>query len=367
MIFAVDDQPEVLSLIKLAFKSSGRQLTPTTNPLEALDLLASTEPELIISDMVMPEMDGLAFRKAYGERFPQRQTPFIFMSAQGDPETIVKGLSLGADDYIVKPVHPEVLRAKVEALLGRVQRVSAAATFHGDLGKFPLVKIMQFCETKGLTGTVEIPVGQQLARLRFVGGQIDLDGSPAEAEILDQLYDLAEGSFSIHPQAVDFSPLAEVALSGKQVAAIADIDKPMGKLSGVKLNQRLIQIQTEFVTYPENQILSVVILDGKVLHKRGTTAKPADKEVLARIIEEQHVAVEQEIRTKAAELGKSRQAEGESAKEKLGRLMESGFESYRSGAYAEALAAWEEAFAVDPTNKTLATNLAIVRKKLAAA
>lgn len=363
MILAVDDQQEVLALIKLSLKGSGYQLVTTTDPAEALSFLTGAEPELIISDVMMPEMDGMQFRAAYLERFPRRTTPFIFLSAQGDPETIVRGLASGADDFLTKPIHPEVLKAKVTTILARSKRPVAPA-FHGDIGRFPLVKIMQFCETKGLTGTVEIPVGRQIARLRFIGGQIDLGSSPGESEILDQLYDLEEGTFSIYPEQIDFSPLADAALTPATPAAVADIDKPMGKLSGVKINQRLIQIQTEFVTYPEQQILSVVILDGKVLHKRSTPAAATAKEELARLIEEQHVAVEQEVRTKAADLGKSKQNEEESPKEKFGRLQESGFEHYRKAAYAEALADWEEAFKIDPANKTLATNLAIVRKKL---
>lgn len=363
MIIAVDDQPDILEFLATVLESAGHSVKTFSDARAALTFARGTAPQLIISDMVMPEMDGLAFRTAYQREFPQSPVPFIFLSSQGDPALVVRSLDAGVDDYLLKPIHPEILKAKVRNLLDRRPLVAPAPDFHGDLGKFPLVKIMQFCETRGLTGTVEIPVGDKSVRLRFVGGQIDLSGDEEESHLLDLLYDLEEGTFSITPQQVDFSKLADVAVPVK-TAPLSEIEKPMGKLSGVKLNQRLFQIQTEFVVYPEHQVLSVVILDGKVLLKRSLPTTLTEREALARLIEEQHQKVEAEVRAKTAELGRAKQSEEESPREKLGRLVEAGFDHYHSKDYQKACDCWSEAQQIDPESKTIATNLAIVRKKL---
>ncbi len=367
MILAVDDQPEVLELVQKSLQREGHEVKTFEQPLAALTFLAENDVEMIISDINMPELDGFGFQKTYRERFPARRTPFVFLTSQSDPDTMVSGLNSGADDFLCKPIHGKVLCAKVKSLLNRLAPVPVGAVFHGDLGKFPLVKIMQFCESKGLTGTVEIPVGQKMARLRMVGGQIDLEGTPEESEILDQLYDLTEGTFHIYPEQIDFSSLADVAIDPPTAEEPPEAEKPMGKLSGVRLNQRLIQVQTEFVTRPENQILSVVILDGKVLLKRGNPTSAFEREELARLIEIQHTQVEEEIRTKAGELQErkgGKAAEEESNKERLSQLIDDGFEKYRSGDYAGALNDWEKAQKLDESNKTLSTNLTIVRRKL---
>lgn len=363
MILVVDDQADIREFLTTVLTGAGHVVNAFADPAAALDFARANAPQLIISDMVMPEMDGLAFRAAYLREFPQRQTPFVFLSSQGDPATVVKGLTTGADDYLIKPLHPEILKAKVSNLLGRRPPAAETPIFHGDLAKFPLAKIMQFCETRSLTGTVAIPVGDRTARLRFTGGQIDLDSDAEESELFDRLYDLEEGTFSIIPQQVDFSSLADVAVTTRSTPA-AEVEKPMGKLSGVKLNQRLFQIQTEFVTYPEHQILSVVILDGKVLVKRGRPTTATDRESLARLIEEQHQQVEAEVREKTLELVRSKQADEESPREKFGRLLEAGFDHYRNKEYQAAFDCWSDARKIDPENKTIATNLAIVRKKL---
>ncbi|MFA5515979.1 MAG: response regulator transcription factor [Desulfuromonadales bacterium] len=364
MIVAVDDQSEVLDMITEILNPAGYAVQTFNSAPPALEFLAENAPSLILSDILMPEMDGFAFREAYCQAHPLRLTPFLFLSSQNEPDTIVRGLDAGADDFLVKPVHPQILRAKVRSILEK-RKTPDNPTFHGDLGRFPLVKIMQFCEAKGLTGTVEIPVGNQVARLRMTGGQVDLNGTPEENNILDQLYEMVEGTFRIIPEQIDFSSIADVAVT--QPAPQEDpLEKPMGKLSGIQINKRLIQIQTEFVTYPENQILSVAILDGKVLMKKGLPTRERDRIKLAALIEKQHTIIEEEVRRKTADLMRSKApAEAPPAPEKsLNHLIEEGFEKYRGRDYAGALKCWEKAIAIDPESKTLRTNLAIVRRKI---
>lgn len=139
----------------------------------------------------------------------------------------------------------------------------------------------------------------------------------------------------------------------------------MGKLSGVKINQRIFQVQSEFVEQPVQQILTMVILDGKVVLKKGTPARLSlGREVLQQLIEVQHVAVEQEVQQKIASRIEAKSQGEVSQKERFNILFEEGWEFYRQSDYAKALTLWEEARELNPLDKVIETNLKIVRKKL---
>jgi len=366
MILAVDDDDTVLQLLAKSLTQIGFAVEACASGAEALERAGAEDPQLVISDIVMPDMNGFEFRDAYRRKFPHRQTPFVFLSSLSDPDTMVKGLGMGVDDYLVKPVHPEVIKAKVRSIVNR-KRLYSTQVFHGDIAKFPFVKIMQFCELKGLTGVVDIFGGGNRAHLRFKAGNLELDDAQEADSDIEKIYDLAEGTFTITVQPIDYEPIKDAALVPEAVrsAPMADVEKPMGKLSGVKAGQRLFQVQTEFVTYPENQVYSIVLLDGKVVLKRSvSTTAGQDKIALAKIIEEQHQQVENEVREKISDLGAKKSEAGESPKEKYDRLFEAGFEKYQQRDFAGALAVWEEAHVINPTDKTLEINLSIVKKKL---
>ena len=368
MILAVDDDDIVLQLLTKSLSAIGFVVDACNNAAEALNRAAAEDPQLVISDIVMPEMNGFEFRDVYRRKFPHRQTPFVFLSSLSDPDTVVKGLGMGVDDYLVKPVHPEVIKAKVRSIVNRKRRYESQI-FHGDIAKFPFVKIMQFCELKGLTGVVDLFGGGQRAHLRFKAGNLDLDNTEEGDTDIEKIYDLAEGTFTITVQPIDYEQLKDAALvpDMPRSAPMADIEKPMGKLSGIKVGTRLFQVQTEFVTYPENQVYSIVILDGKVVLKRSvSTDATQDKADLTKIIEAQHLKVENEVREKLHDAVSKKADTEESPKEKFDRLFEAGYEKYQQRDYAAALTVWEEARAINPTDKTLEINLSIVKKKISA-
>lgn len=173
-IVAVDDDEGVLAFLNDVLTRASYDVTTFTTAKQALEHLAKHEPELIISDVVMPETGGFAFKQAYQQSFPSRRTPFVFLSSMSDESTVVRGLDAGADDYIVKPAAAEVLLAKIRAVLRRTEKADATPMFQGDLNKYPFVKVLQFCEVKGLTGDVEIKSAGVSASVHF---------SPAQSRI----------------------------------------------------------------------------------------------------------------------------------------------------------------------------------------
>ncbi|MEN8164682.1 MAG: hypothetical protein ABFS37_11185, partial [Acidobacteriota bacterium] len=324
------------------------------------------------------------FREAYSQRFPGRNTPFVFLSSLGEPEQLVRGLEAEVCDYLVKPIDPRVLQAKVRSLLKRRERRDTGV-FQGDLGLFPFIKVVQFCEQQGLTGTVTFSTDVWQAVVPFKAGTIQLDdiGNANDVvgvsydfdeiespdEIMERLYDLEQGRFTIRPGEVDFSSLGGVAVveAGHTEAPRPQTAMPMGRLSGVKVGQRLFQIQTEMVLYPEERIVTVVILDGNTVLKRSLPVEaPGARSELEVLIGQQHQEVKAEVERKIGGLGKVKSSEVGSETQGFYGLFDAGFEAYRKGDVEEALKFWLEAQVLKPDDPTLEINLKIARAKLEA-
>jgi len=362
MIFAVDDEPSHLELMTAVLSAEGYEVETFSSAVDALFAAESVVPQLIISDIEMPEMDGFQFHRDYVAKYTYRHTPFVFLSSHSEPEMIIKGLDSGADDYLQKPLLPEILRAKVRSILNRKQRY-VAQSFCGDLGKLSFSGVMHFCELKNLTGWVEISAENYEARFRFDGGELLLNETEDE---IDKVFDLEEGHFTICVESVDYQDIinsAVVTPTQNPSSSRTEPEKPMGKLSGVRVQKRLFQIQTEF---SDNQIVTVVILDGRVMHKKSQQVEAtADKSVLETIIEKQHLMVEKEIYEKLDELVDKQESQGTNSVKKFNQLYDEGFDKYRAGEVQAALELWEKAHEINPDDKALVINLSVLRKKLA--
>lgn len=113
MIFVIDDVEANRFVLKKIIDDMGYRPVLAENGSQALKLLERLKPQLIISDIAMPGMDGYELCKTIKENPVTRDIPVIFISAFDDPTDIVKGLSLGGADYITKPFIPEVVKARV--------------------------------------------------------------------------------------------------------------------------------------------------------------------------------------------------------------------------------------------------------------
>lgn len=359
MIVLVDDDEIILEVSSAALVEAGWEVTTFDSALAALEFLQETDPELIVSDLMMPEMDGFGFRQAYLERFPGRSTPFLFLSSMSDPDIIIEGLDRGADDYLLKPIDDRVFAAKVKTILKRRGRTDQV--FHGDLAQLPLNRVMKFCELKGINGSVEISGGGVTATLKCSRGNFEIAGEGAAAD-LEQVLSLESGRFTIRIEPVDYTELTGAAPVARPSAGSQEV--PMGVLSGVKLNNRLFQLQSEFVE-PSQQIVTLVILDGKVRLKRVAEAPlELGRARLQQMLEEQHVAVEKEVQEKVSKIIEEKSGSEPTQRERFNSLFEEGLSFYREAEYEKALACWEEASTLNPSDKLIITNLNIVRKKL---
>lgn len=363
MILAVDDEQIHLDLVTEALVAAGYEVKTFLSAVHALEFAANVDLQLIISDINMPEMDGFQFYQEYQNRFSHRQTPFVFLSSHSDPETIVKGLNSGVDDYLQKPLHPEIIKAKVHSILQRRKKY-ISQKYTGDLEKMPFTKVLQFCELKNLTGWVDILSDDYSTTINFKGGELQLDDS---AEDYEKAFDLPEGHFTINVQQVDYLSLHSDSRNSSSTFATVDVnhEKPMGKLSGIKIQQRLFQIQTELAEQQDGQIVSIVVLDGRVVLKRVSQAPASMKKPeLEKIIELQHLSVEEEVHAKLDGLLEKNSQSQSDGKKNFHQLYDAGYDEYCTGNFSEALKYWEEAEKINSADKTLTINLSVVRKKL---
>ena len=115
-VMVVDDEPRLVSLVETYLTQSGFQVVTASNGREALDVTQHQEPDLIILDIMMPEMDGYEFMRNYRVK---HDTPIILLTARVDSDEKAAGLESGADDYMTKPFRPRELMARVKAVLRR--------------------------------------------------------------------------------------------------------------------------------------------------------------------------------------------------------------------------------------------------------
>ena len=116
-ILIVEDDLSLNRIVCNSLSNSGHKTTGCSNPDEAFDLMESTSYDLIISDIMMPKMDGFEFAEAM--RQIDQNIPILFMTARDDFTSKKKGYKIGIDDYMVKPINMEELVLRVGALLRR--------------------------------------------------------------------------------------------------------------------------------------------------------------------------------------------------------------------------------------------------------
>ncbi|WP_035990525.1 response regulator transcription factor [Leptolyngbya sp. KIOST-1] len=122
-LLLIDDDPNLILLVKDYLEFRGYEVKTAGNGREALDMLEDTIPDMIICDVMMPEMDGHAFVRNVRENPSTEWIPILFLSAKGQSQDRVKGLNTGADVYMVKPFEPEELVAQVESSLKQASRL----------------------------------------------------------------------------------------------------------------------------------------------------------------------------------------------------------------------------------------------------
>jgi two-component system catabolic regulation response regulator CreB len=133
----VDDEPEIIELVEFNLKQAGYAVTTAADGAEALKKARTQTPDLIVLDVMLPEMDGFEICKALRLDAATAKVPIIMLTAKAAEIDRVLGLELGADDYVTKPFSPRELVARVRAILRRVSVIPLPAA--GSDTSTPLV------------------------------------------------------------------------------------------------------------------------------------------------------------------------------------------------------------------------------------
>jgi DNA-binding response OmpR family regulator len=130
-ILCVEDEKAVRDLIVEELNDAGLKTLEAENGRQGLEMILKHRPDIVISDITMPEMDGTQLLAEVQINHPELSNmPFIFLTALADREKMLEGLRAGADNYLTKPIDFDVLMAKIQGLIMRIEnRVAAGLEF----------------------------------------------------------------------------------------------------------------------------------------------------------------------------------------------------------------------------------------------
>ena len=198
-VLVVDDDPKIVTLVRTYLEREGLPVTTASDGKAALTAFAESMPRLIVLDIMLPEIDGLALMRILRER---SEVPIILLSARASTADRVFGIHEGADDYVVKPFSPAELVVRVKAVLRRTEREPRAAKPRGtmpfddlsiDLDRFEVRRgnrriTLTAAEFKLLTALVEAD-GRVLTRQAL----LDALYGPTQGDALERTIDVHVG------------------------------------------------------------------------------------------------------------------------------------------------------------------------------
>jgi two-component system phosphate regulon response regulator PhoB len=155
-ILLVEDERDLLELLKYNLDREGYDVVTAETGEDGLKHVRQTPPDLVLLDLMLPKMDGLEVCRSLKSRPETAPIPVIMLTAKGEESDVVKGLEIGADDYITKPFSPRILMARIKAVLRRAEvdgeerRVLEAGGVKIDLDRH---EVLAEGETVDLTAT----------------------------------------------------------------------------------------------------------------------------------------------------------------------------------------------------------------------
>lgn len=186
-ILVVDDDPKIVSLVKTYLEREGFRVVTAADGRAALRAVDDCQPGLIVLDLMLPELDGLALMRIIRER---SSVPIVMLSARGAVADRVLGIHEGADDYLAKPFSPAELVVRVKAVLRRASESSGGGPGHGVLQHQDLTIDLDRHEVMRLGTSVELTP----AEFRLLAALVRARGRVLTRQaLLDSLYGTSQG------------------------------------------------------------------------------------------------------------------------------------------------------------------------------
>jgi DNA-binding response OmpR family regulator len=187
-ILVVDDDAKIVRLVRVYLEREGYRVVDASDGRSALAAFALEPPPLVILDMMLPEVDGLAIIRAVRRT---DRTPIVVLSARGTTTDRISGLAAGADDYIPKPFSPAELVLRVKRVL---ERVEEAATDNAPVGRVLVHGDLVVDQDRHEVRLAEEPVALTAVEFRLLTALLQADGRVlTRDQLLDAVYGRDEG------------------------------------------------------------------------------------------------------------------------------------------------------------------------------
>ena len=226
-ILLVDADPRSLRILEVSLKKAGYALTCAEDGLAALEAVMHQAPDLLICDTKLPRLDGYTLARRLKDRKEFAHIPIIFLLSQKSVEDKIRGLELGVEDYLQKPIFVRELLARVSVLLARRTHESmsgqrsvapgAESQFRGSIQEMTVVDLLQTFETSKKSGTITFEDGQSTAHIWLRDGQIvDAEvGALGGEEAVFRLFVWTDANFE-----VDFVPVNRESIVDMSTSAL---------------------------------------------------------------------------------------------------------------------------------------------------
>lgn len=210
VVLVADDDAWILRMVATVLEKRGYTVIIANDGEEALQKALVTPPDLLITDVMMPRMDGWALVKALRARPELTALPVIFLTALSSDEDRIRGFRLGADDYVPKPFRFEELDLRIAKTMRRTQALAQEAretilgpSLRGDLSQIGLAALLTMIEMERKTGVLTLrDAGGGSAQILVRGGRVvharlDDRADPVDAECVYHLLSWSAGSFEL--------------------------------------------------------------------------------------------------------------------------------------------------------------------------
>ena len=197
-VLLVDDSVTVRIELGDALRDRGVRVRVAENGLVAVSAALKRVPDVILSDVEMPVMDGWTFLRMVRSRERLRHTPFVFFTRLSDDLSRLQGYKMGVDDYLAKETSPDEVLARISAIVGRQARGpgrqgEAADGLRGDLRHVRLGSLLSFLEGEKRTGSLIIDDGKDRVSIQLVRGAIfGVDDLGPYKHLHDRIFDLLD-------------------------------------------------------------------------------------------------------------------------------------------------------------------------------
>lgn len=232
-LLIVDNDPKSLRVMEVSLRKAGFSITTAVNGLDALEKVRISPPELVLSDTKMPEMDGFELCRQLKQDPKLATIPFIFLTGQKSIDFKIKGLELGVDDYLTKPIYIKEILTRIKILFDKkekeiLEKRDPRGNFSGTLADMGVVDLIQTIEIGRKTGVIHFShPHNKTGTIYFKNGKVidaELGSLHGEAAVY-RLIVWNDGTFEIDFSAHDHTDAIALSTQGLLMEGMRRLDE----------------------------------------------------------------------------------------------------------------------------------------------